>query len=62
MNKTKFIGFRVTETEYNKIKKKAERVNLSISRYVSLSALDKEIIVCEACCRADGLKENLSPS
>jgi hypothetical protein len=44
INKTKFIGFRVTEIEYNKIKKKAEKVNLSISKYVSLSALDKEII------------------
>lgn len=43
-NKTKFIGFRVTETEYNKIKKKAEKANFSISKYVSLSALDKEII------------------
>ncbi|PKM68788.1 MAG: plasmid mobilization relaxosome protein MobC [Firmicutes bacterium HGW-Firmicutes-2] len=44
MNKTKFIGFRVTEAEYNKIKKKAEKSNHSISKYVSLSALDKEII------------------
>lgn len=44
INKTKFIGFRVTEAEYNKIKKKAERSKLSISKYVSLSALDKEIV------------------
>ncbi|KAB3536341.1 MobC family plasmid mobilization relaxosome protein [Alkaliphilus pronyensis] len=44
MNKTKFIGFRVTEAEYNKIKRKAEKSKLSISKYVSLSALDKEII------------------
>lgn len=44
MKKTKFIGFRVTETEYNKIKKKAEKSKISISKYVSLSALDKEII------------------
>ena len=33
MKKTKFIGFRVTEAEYNKIKKKAEKSKLSISDY-----------------------------
>jgi hypothetical protein len=43
-NKTKRINLRVTEKEYQKIVGKAKKANLSISRYVSLSALDKEII------------------
>lgn len=44
MNKSKRINLRVTEKEYQKIVGKAKKANLSISRYVSLSALDKEII------------------
>ena len=44
MNKTRRINLRVTEKEYQKIVGKAKKANLSISRYVSLSALDKEII------------------
>ncbi len=44
MNKTRRINLRVTENEYQKIVGKAKKANLSISRYVSLSALDKEII------------------
>ncbi len=44
MNKTKRINLRVTEKEYEKIVGKAKKANLSISKYVSLSALDKEII------------------
>lgn len=45
INKTKFIGFRISETDYNKIQKKAQKANLNISQYVSLSALDKDILV-----------------
>lgn len=44
LNKVKRINLRVTEKEYQKIVGKAKKANLSISRYVSLSALDKEII------------------
>jgi len=44
LNKTKRINLRVTDNEYQKIVGKAKKANLSISRYVSLSALDKEII------------------
>jgi hypothetical protein len=44
LNKTKRINLRVTEKEYEKIVGKAKKANLSISKYVSLSALDKEII------------------
>ncbi|KAB3527098.1 MobC family plasmid mobilization relaxosome protein [Alkaliphilus serpentinus] len=43
-NKTKRVNLRVTEKEYQKIVGKAKKANLSTSRYVSLSALDKEII------------------
>jgi hypothetical protein len=44
MNKSRRINLRVTEKEYQKIVGEAKKANLSISRYVSLSALDKEII------------------
>ena len=44
LNKTRRINLRVTEKEYQKIVGKAKKANLSISRYVSLSTLDKEII------------------
>ena len=47
MNKSKFIGFRVTEAEYNKIEKKAQKAKMNISQYVSLSALDRDIVVFE---------------
>jgi len=44
LSKIRRINLRVTETKYQKIVGKAKKANLSISRYVSLSALDKEII------------------
>jgi uncharacterized protein (DUF1778 family) len=47
MNKVKRITFRITEAEYNKIKKKAQKSKLSISKYVSLSALDRDFVVIE---------------
>jgi len=47
INKTKFIGLRITETDYQKIQQKAQKANLNISQYVSLSALDKDIIFLE---------------
>lgn len=47
INKSRFIGFRVTEAEYNKIEKKARKAKMNISQYVSLSALDRDIVVFE---------------
>lgn len=43
--KSKFIGFRISEINYNKIQSKAKKANLNISQYVSLSALDKDIFM-----------------
>jgi hypothetical protein len=43
--KNKFIGFRLSESDYNKIQKKAQKAKLNISQYVSLSALDKDILM-----------------
>ena len=45
INKNCKVTFRVTEKELIKIQKKAQKVNLNISQYVSLSALDKDIFV-----------------
>ena len=45
INKSKYIGFRLSETDYQKIQKKAQKANLNISQYVSLSALDKDVFV-----------------
>ncbi|WP_416390146.1 plasmid mobilization protein [Tepidibacter hydrothermalis] len=47
MNKSRFIGFRVTENEYRKIEKKAQKSKMNISQYVSLSALGRDIVVIE---------------
>lgn len=51
IKKERFIGLRVTEKEYQKIKLKAKKAKMNISQYVSLSALDKDIFIVE------GLKE-----
>lgn len=47
INKSRFIGLRVTEKEYQKIKTKAKKAKMNMSQYVSLSALDKDIVVFE---------------
>ncbi len=47
MNKNRFIGFRVTEKEYQKIERKAKKAKMNISQYVSLSALGRDIVVFE---------------
>ena len=49
--KEKHISFRVTEEEYQIIKNKAKSAHMSVSRFVLLSAMDKQIMVVE------GLKE-----
>jgi hypothetical protein len=46
-NKVKRINLRVTEKNYEKIYKKAKKAKLNISQYVSLSALDRDIVVFE---------------
>jgi len=46
-NKVKRINLRVTEKEYEKIEKKAKKAKMNISHYVSLSALDRDIVVFE---------------
>ncbi|WP_055668250.1 MobC family plasmid mobilization relaxosome protein [Desnuesiella massiliensis] len=51
MNKNKFITLRVTEEEYIKIKEKAKKSKVTLSKYVAFSALDKNIIV------IDGMKD-----
>ena len=38
---------RVTESEYQKIELKAKKAKMNISQYVSLSALDRDIVVFE---------------
>ena len=43
--KQRKISFRLSETDYNKIQQKAQKANLNISQYVSLSALDKDILM-----------------
>lgn len=42
-----YIGFRVSEKDHATIKNKAQKAKLNISQYVSLSALDKDILVIE---------------
>jgi hypothetical protein len=46
-NKVKRINLRVTEKEYEKIRKKAKKAKMNISHYVSLSALERDIVVFE---------------
>ncbi|VDN47315.1 Plasmid mobilization relaxosome protein MobC [Petrocella atlantisensis] len=45
IRKSKFIGFRVTQREFQEIDNKAKKAKLNISQYVSLSALDKDILM-----------------
>ncbi|WP_048600801.1 plasmid mobilization protein [Rubeoparvulum massiliense] len=43
----KQVNIRMTEKEYNQIKKKADRVKLNMSTYIIKSACDKRITVIE---------------
>lgn len=47
MNKTKRVNFRITENELEKIKKKAKKSNMNLTKYLTTCALDKEIIIVE---------------
>ena len=51
MNKNKQLNIRVSEQDYNYIKEKSKQANLTITGYVTKSALNKKILV------ADGYKE-----
>lgn len=44
MKKTKLITLRVTEKEYEAIKKKATKSGISLSRFVAFSALGKNVV------------------
>ena len=45
MNKTKMIAMRFRESDYTAIKKKAEKVNMNFTEFVTFSALNKPIVV-----------------
>lgn len=52
IRKERFIGLRVTDTEYRQIEGKAKKAKMNMSQYVSLQALERDIVVYE------GLKEH----
>lgn len=52
IKKERFIGLRVTDTEYRQIERKAKKAKMNMSQYVSLSALGRDIVI------IDGLKEH----
>ncbi len=52
-NKTKVIALRFRESDYAAIKKKATKVNMNFTEFVTLSALNKPIVI------VDGLSEVL---
>ena len=51
MKKDKQLNIRISEKDYNYIKERSKRANLTITGYVTKSALNKKILV------ADGYKE-----
>ena len=52
IRKERFIGLRVTDTEYRQIERKAKKAKMNMSQYVSLQALERDIVIYE------GLKEH----
>ena len=44
-NKTKVIAMRFRESDYAAIKKKATKVNMNFTEFVTLSALNKPIVI-----------------
>ncbi|WP_243141163.1 plasmid mobilization protein [Alkaliphilus pronyensis] len=52
IRKERFIGLRVTDTEHRQIERKAKKAKMNMSQYVSLQALERDIIIYE------GLKEH----
>lgn len=47
MNKTKRVNFRITEKELQKIKEKARKSNMNLTKYLTVCALNKDIVVIE---------------
>lgn len=47
MNKTKRVNFRITEKELQKIKEKAKKSNMNLTKYLTVCALNKDIVVIE---------------
>lgn len=47
MNKTKRVNFRITEKELQKIKEKAKKSNMDLTKYLTMCALNKDIVVIE---------------
>lgn len=47
MNKTKRVNFRITDKELQKIKEKAKRSNMNLTKYLTMCALNKDIVVIE---------------
>lgn len=47
MNKTKRVNFRITEKELQKIKQKARKSNMNLTKYLTVCALNKDIVVIE---------------
>ena len=47
MNKTKRVNFRITEKELEKIKEKAKKSNMNLTKYLTVCALNKNILVVE---------------
>lgn len=47
MNKTKRVNFRITEKELQKIKEKAKKSNMNLTKYLTVCALNKDIFVIE---------------
>lgn len=47
MNKNKQLNIRVSEQDYNYIKEKSKQANLTITGYVTKSALNKKILVAD---------------
>lgn len=47
MNKTKRVNFRITEKELRKIKEKARKSNMNLTKYLTVCALNKDIVVIE---------------
>lgn len=45
MNKTKRVNFRITEKELQKIKEKAKKFNMNLTKYLTVCGLNKDIVV-----------------
>ena len=45
-NKNKLVALRFRESDYNKIKSKAEKAEMNFTEFVTTSALNKKIVKC----------------